>query len=36
MMIFVNNVGRLFTLLLITLALFAVTANVYTEEAYAG
>jgi hypothetical protein len=36
MMVFVNNVGRLFTLLLIMFALFAVTANVYTEEAYAA
>jgi len=35
-MVFVNNVCRLFALLLIALALFAVTANVYTEEAYAG
>lgn len=35
-MVFVNNVCRLFTLLLIMIALFAVTANVSTEEAYAG
>ena len=35
-MLLVNNVGRLFTLLLIMIALFAVTANVYTEEAYAA
>jgi hypothetical protein len=35
-MVFVNNICRLFTLLLITLALFTVTAHVYTEEAYAG
>jgi hypothetical protein len=35
-MVFVNNVCRLFALLLITLALFAITANVYIEEAYAG
>jgi len=35
-MVFVNNVRRFFTLLLIMIALFAVTANVYTEEAYAA
>jgi hypothetical protein len=35
-MVFINNVRRLFTILLIMLALFAVTTNVYTEEAYAG
>jgi hypothetical protein len=35
-MVFVNNVCKLFTLLLIMVALFAATANVYTEEAYAA